>query len=113
MKNDQIIMLFVAFLLGYFARQLCSGVVEGYKCNADLTKSSEYQVQLNNSPLHGLPGMDQNSWCNRVQPGNHVPGRVNPAAAQQTCESASTNAFQLDENAPGSIYPCKWDNTPN
>jgi len=31
-KNDQILMLVVAFLLGYFMKQMCSGVVEGLDC---------------------------------------------------------------------------------
>ena len=113
MKNDQIIMLFVAFLLGYFARQLCSGVVEGYKCKANPDKSEAYKKQLKKSPLHDRPDMNQTSWCNRVQPGDHVPERVDPVAAKKTCEGASTSQFQLDENDPESVKPCTWDNTSN
>ena len=39
-KNDQILMLVVAFLLGYFMRQMFSGVVEGLECY-DLTRSNK------------------------------------------------------------------------
>ena len=33
MKVDQLLMLVVAFLLGYFAQTMCSGVVEGLICD--------------------------------------------------------------------------------
>ena len=85
-KNDQILMLVVAFLLGYFMRQMFSGVVEGLVCgNVPYGVVSKQKGDaLDPEEVECVPGVE-----NCLRPTDSAPGWGCACEGHNCCQDGS------------------------